>query len=232
MFDGISYWAPAEARNIEVDFILTRGSEHLAIEVKSSTRVPDKTALLGLDAISYLPKLRRRLAFIVGALRLALRTVSSYGRCTRFWKRSPRRRFGSSDADAEDDGAEADCVAPRPCQNALMNDLECLLSALRDATGTFLLAMQTDRAIRPAEFARIERISRECAEALKGLDALPRLLLLELYSTVQIMRNEAPYLGHDKDRVLEMAEKLDFTFALILKGESHIDRAPNRPRII
>jgi hypothetical protein len=35
LFDEASYWAPAQARQTEVDFLLRRGREFLAIEVKA-----------------------------------------------------------------------------------------------------------------------------------------------------------------------------------------------------
>lgn len=58
--DEISYWAPAESRQTEVDFVLRRGTELCAIEVKSTSRLhPQHTA--GLRAIADLPGLRRRI---------------------------------------------------------------------------------------------------------------------------------------------------------------------------
>ena len=58
VFDSIHYWAPAES-NTEVDFLLRRDSEYLAIEAKASKRY--NTALLkGLRAIEVLPGLVRR----------------------------------------------------------------------------------------------------------------------------------------------------------------------------
>ena len=58
IFDSIHYWAPAES-NTEVDFLLRRDSEYLAIEAKASKRY--NTALLkGLRAIEVLPGLVRR----------------------------------------------------------------------------------------------------------------------------------------------------------------------------
>jgi predicted AAA+ superfamily ATPase len=59
LFDECSYWAPAEAARTEVDFVLRRGRESLAIEVKGSERAgPDD--LRGLKAIAELPRLVRR----------------------------------------------------------------------------------------------------------------------------------------------------------------------------
>src|SRR6185295_13960819 len=50
LFDEVSYWAPAEARSVEVDFVLQREGEHLALEVKSGTRFAP-SELAGLRAI-------------------------------------------------------------------------------------------------------------------------------------------------------------------------------------
>ena len=60
LFDEISYWAPAGAVRTEVDFLLRRGKKYLAIEVKSSRRIPDD-GLRGLRAIGGLGGLVRRL---------------------------------------------------------------------------------------------------------------------------------------------------------------------------
>ena len=59
VYDDIGYWAAAESR-AEVDFVLTRDREHLAIEVKASERY--NTAMLkGLRALDNLPALARRI---------------------------------------------------------------------------------------------------------------------------------------------------------------------------
>ena len=60
LFDEICYWAPLDARATEVDFLLRRGKEHLAIEVKASPHVAGPQ-LAGLRAIADLPRLTRRL---------------------------------------------------------------------------------------------------------------------------------------------------------------------------
>jgi predicted AAA+ superfamily ATPase len=69
LFEDIAYWAPAEAQATEVDFLLRRGREFLAIEVKTRTRV-SADDLAGLKAISSLPGLRRRILLYLGARRL------------------------------------------------------------------------------------------------------------------------------------------------------------------
>ncbi len=56
--DRIGYWSPADSAT-EVDFVVTSGKEHVAIEAKSGTRVREED-FRGLRAIADLPGLRRR----------------------------------------------------------------------------------------------------------------------------------------------------------------------------
>ena len=65
LYDRISYWAPSQAQNVEVDFLLERQGEYVAIEVKSATRY-DTTLLKGLRAIQELPGLARSLLLYGG----------------------------------------------------------------------------------------------------------------------------------------------------------------------
>ena len=59
LFDELHYWAPHPVNRIEVDFLLRRGNELAAIEVKSQPRY--HTGMLpGLRAIGELPGLVRR----------------------------------------------------------------------------------------------------------------------------------------------------------------------------
>jgi uncharacterized protein len=60
LFDDIYYWAPLQARDMEVDFLLRRGRDLLAIEVKSGRRFA-RTDLRGLQAVADLPMLARRI---------------------------------------------------------------------------------------------------------------------------------------------------------------------------
>jgi len=59
LYDDICYWAATESPT-EVDFLLTRDREHLAIEVKATERY-NTTMLKGLRAIADLPGLARRI---------------------------------------------------------------------------------------------------------------------------------------------------------------------------
>lgn len=67
--DDLAYWAPAESRATEVDFLLRRGRERIAIEVKASRRWKPEL-LRGLRAIDGLAGLRRRIAVYLGSERL------------------------------------------------------------------------------------------------------------------------------------------------------------------
>ncbi len=69
LFDEIAYWSPAEARSVEVDFLLQRGGEHLALEVKAGTRYASDW-LAGLKAIGDLPRLARRVLVYTGTREL------------------------------------------------------------------------------------------------------------------------------------------------------------------
>ncbi|MBI2193827.1 MAG: ATP-binding protein [Planctomycetes bacterium] len=58
--DSFFYWSPAETTETEVDFLLARGTEFAAIEVKSGIRFAENWCR-GLRAIAGLKGLRRRL---------------------------------------------------------------------------------------------------------------------------------------------------------------------------
>ena len=71
LYDDIAYWSPAQAGATEVDFVMRRGRECLALEVKHQSRTGPEL-LTGLRAIAQLPKLARRIAVYRG--RQTLRT--------------------------------------------------------------------------------------------------------------------------------------------------------------
>lgn len=58
IYDDIHFWAPTQARQVEVDFLLERGRELLAIEVKSQRKV-GPPLFAGLRAIAELPRVTR-----------------------------------------------------------------------------------------------------------------------------------------------------------------------------
>lgn len=59
LFEDWFFWSPAEAARTEVDFVLRRGRDHVAIEAKSAATIGNEE-LRGLRAIAGLPRLRRR----------------------------------------------------------------------------------------------------------------------------------------------------------------------------
>jgi len=67
--DEINYWAPGEAMDTEVDFLLRNGDEFVAIEVKSGTAYR-KDWTKGLRAIKDLGGLRRSIVIYPGGRRL------------------------------------------------------------------------------------------------------------------------------------------------------------------
>jgi hypothetical protein len=52
--EEIFYWAPVQARQTEVDFLLRRGRDYLALEIKAQSRF-SSPQLSGLRAIAALP---------------------------------------------------------------------------------------------------------------------------------------------------------------------------------
>ncbi len=64
VFDAIAYWSPVES-DAEVDFVLTRDNEHLALEVEAATNY-NTSMLKGLRAIEGLPGLVRRILIYTG----------------------------------------------------------------------------------------------------------------------------------------------------------------------
>jgi predicted AAA+ superfamily ATPase len=65
LFDSWSYWSPAEAAQLEVDFLLEKEGKFIAIEVKSGQQVHNNH-FRGLRAISDLPNLQARLLIYTG----------------------------------------------------------------------------------------------------------------------------------------------------------------------
>lgn len=72
LFEEIFFWSPARSRRTEVDFLLRRGRELLAIEVKSKPRFA-REMLTGLQAITELDGIVRRLVVYRGDRELVTR---------------------------------------------------------------------------------------------------------------------------------------------------------------
>ncbi|MBI4583677.1 MAG: ATP-binding protein [Planctomycetes bacterium] len=69
IFDEWYYWAPADSPRIEVDFLLKKNGELLAIEVKSSKTL-DSSDFAGLKAIESLKGLKKRILLYGGERQL------------------------------------------------------------------------------------------------------------------------------------------------------------------
>lgn len=69
LFEEISCWAPLNANQTEVDFLLRRGKEYLALEIKAQSRF-SHALLPGLRAIGDLPGIVRRVLVYLGDRRL------------------------------------------------------------------------------------------------------------------------------------------------------------------
>lgn len=64
--DAISYWSPAEAKLTEVDFVVQKNRELIAIEVKATARLRPEH-FLGLTEIKALKQVRRRVLVYLGS---------------------------------------------------------------------------------------------------------------------------------------------------------------------
>jgi predicted AAA+ superfamily ATPase len=69
LYDEVYYWSSTQGKRIEVDFLLQRGGEFLALEVKTQRRFSPQL-LAGLQAIGELPGVVRRLLLYGGELEL------------------------------------------------------------------------------------------------------------------------------------------------------------------
>jgi predicted AAA+ superfamily ATPase len=69
LFEEIHYWSSLQARGVEVDFLLRRGGELLAVEVKAA-KTYSRSQLGGLKAIGELPNVVRRILVYGGTDRL------------------------------------------------------------------------------------------------------------------------------------------------------------------
>jgi len=65
LFEEWHYWAPGKGSGVEVDLILRRGKDLVALEVKAGAAVRD-SELRGLRAIAELPAVRRRIVVFRG----------------------------------------------------------------------------------------------------------------------------------------------------------------------
>ena len=65
LYDKIYYWSSSEAKKTEVDFLLKRGKELIAIEVKAKTQISNQD-YRGLTAIQGLQNVKKRIVVYMG----------------------------------------------------------------------------------------------------------------------------------------------------------------------
>ena len=65
LYESIYYWSSLEAKQTEVDFLLKRGKDLIAIEVKAKTQVSSQD-YRGLRAIGKLPNIKKRIVVYMG----------------------------------------------------------------------------------------------------------------------------------------------------------------------
>lgn len=65
----------------------------------------------------------------------------------------------------------------------------------------------------------------------RALNSCPAMLN-ELKVAIGVLRSETQQLGGEAGKLIEMSNRLEMTFDLILRGESPDDRTPGVPRII
>jgi hypothetical protein len=105
-------------------------------------------------------------------------------------------------------------------------------NSIREAVTKFFVPPQTTRIINREAFNELSNATKALAKALKGHDLVPKGLLNEIYSSIQLLRNEAPYFQGEVATLEDMANELEMTLGLIMIGESCEDRIPGVPRII
>lgn len=113
-----------------------------------------------------------------------------------------------------------------------MNDLDQAHESFKQKVGEFLLAVQTTKAIDPQAFQGVDAQARLLARLLKNSEFISKSLLNELHTAARILRAEAPFVKGQSATLVKMAEQLELTFDLILRGECHSDRIPGVPRVI
>lgn len=69
--DDLFYWAPAETKSTEVDFLVQKGKEFIAIEVKATRRLRPEH-FKGLNAITGLKGLKRKILVYLGTEKMRI----------------------------------------------------------------------------------------------------------------------------------------------------------------
>lgn len=116
-----------------------------------------------------------------------------------------------------------------------MNDQKRLteLSLKFDKIVTDLtMPIQIKRDIDELVFDSLVKTLNEILIASKNLELLPKSILNSIYFTIILIRNESSYLVTGPQKAIDMSNKLEYLFGLLLKGEAAQDRMPGVPRIV
>lgn len=113
-----------------------------------------------------------------------------------------------------------------------MSDLESAQESFKQKIGGLLLSVQTMKAIDSQVLQEVDIAARLLASLLKDQESISKSLLNELHMAAKILRAEAPYVKEQSGTLIKIAEQLELTFDLILRGECHGDRVPGVPRVI
>lgn len=112
-----------------------------------------------------------------------------------------------------------------------MIELEAIEERIKESVGRFLLDLQIAKSVNEHEFENIDRLSREAARLLKSERMVSKAMLNELYLFVKVTKAELPYMKVSSLNLEEKIKTIQFTFDLILLGESNDDYQPGVPRI-
>lgn len=104
--------------------------------------------------------------------------------------------------------------------------IEETAAALRQAITTAIVPLQTTREFEPEAFAAIEEAARELTRLLKGCELVSKALLNELFVTVNILRNEAPYFQVERAPLAEIADRIEYCLSLILTNRTFEEGGP------
>ena len=113
-----------------------------------------------------------------------------------------------------------------------MSDLDSAQESFKEKVGDFLLSVQTMKTIDSQAFQEVDAQARLLARILKDRELISKSLLNALHTAARILCAEAPYVKDQSAMLVKMAEQLELTFDLILRGECHSDRVPGVPRVI
>lgn len=112
-----------------------------------------------------------------------------------------------------------------------MNEINSLEKQLHERITNLIVPIQTEGVIDDTAYISLLSIVNDLSSVLLNKELIPKSVLNEIFVTIKILRNES--LSLKKSPLLEeMANKLEYLFELILKGETSEQRVPGVPRII